>query len=256
MKAWLMISGPTSMEAGHDFPSNSTANAYTEACATLSKPKPSRDSYCIQRALRGIPDFLHVLSQDGRIRYASDSCRTVVGHEPDRVTGRRINDFVHPDDLGNFVRELTGVFVHGNSVRFIYRFWNSMNDWTILESQCNAYWDGESHNTPGYRELIIMARPYINKSSVLLDSFLEHKFAYDVLVRHKRQLAETEDVADDQQDDAPTWTSDGVCVAFVQPKRKERAESHIQVETAAFTPGAQTTEASKVSGQRHVLRFD
>lgn len=208
------------MKVRHDLPSHTTANEHIEALATIPQPRPSRHPYWIQRALRGLPDFLNVVSLDGRIRYGSDSCKTAIGYEPDHLMGCGVNDFVRPDDLGVFARELNGVFVQGNSVRFIYRLWNSMNDRAILEPQCNAYQNGESYSTAGCRELIIMARPFINKSGIVFDSFLEHRFAYEVLVQQRIQLTETEGAADERSDGPRTRTVDGVSSTYSISMRK------------------------------------
>lgn len=190
------------------------------------------------------------------MRYVSDSCKTVVGHERNRLLDRRVNDFVHPDDLGVFAKELNGVFVYGNPVRFIYRFWNSANDWTILESQCNAYQDGEFGSIAGHRELIIMARPYISKSGTLFDSFLEHKFAYEGLRERKKQLVDTNEVADRCEDNSLAQVVDGVCVAYTQPSGAEHdhVEPRVEVEFAALTPEVQLAEASKVSDRQPISR--
>ena len=45
-------------------------------------------------------DVIAVLAADGTIQYVSDSCRRILGYAPTDLVGERVQDFVHPDDMG------------------------------------------------------------------------------------------------------------------------------------------------------------
>ena len=205
----------------------------------------------VQCALQGLQDFLHVLSSDGRIRYVSDSCKTVVGYDRAQLMGRFITNFIHPDDLDIFITEFNEALVSDNPVRFIYRFRNAGNDWVILESQCNTYRDGKLNNLPRHRELVIMARPYLSKSRALFDSFLEHKIAHERLMQQMAQLEHEESEADLHHETGKTQVVEGVFVAYVQSQQSERHQDkpQVQVEVACFS--AVSDQCLTPSGLRH-----
>jgi hypothetical protein len=49
-----------------------------------------------QLVLGGLPDFLHILTPDRCIFYASPSCKAVTGFEPTELQGHFVNAFIHP----------------------------------------------------------------------------------------------------------------------------------------------------------------
>jgi PAS domain S-box-containing protein len=146
-------------------------------------------------------DFLHVLTSDGRIVYASPSCKTVTGFEPTELEGRFVSAFIHPDDLELFISTLMESVLHAKPVRFFYRFRQADWGWKVLEANGHAHF---SHNSnlmsPAQRlttcrGFLMMARPYLSSTTTLLDSFLEHA------IEHQRLLARISELRNEEQSD-------------------------------------------------------
>jgi hypothetical protein len=166
----------------------------------LSKHAPGNTQHKLPPyVLNGIPDFLHVFDRDGLIRYASPICRHLTGFEPTDLLGRSILDLIHPDDSELFIKEISYSQALHKSVRFIYRFRKTNNQWVIFDSQIQWHSGTRSAqhpflenkiDAPGY---FVMARPYQTQSTTLLDSFLEHKIEHERLVRRVAELRREEE---------------------------------------------------------------
>jgi PAS domain S-box-containing protein len=162
-----------------------------------------------QYVVNGIPDFLHVFDTDGRIRYASPTCKHLTGYEPTDLLGRSIIDLVHPDDSDLFLKEIYYSKKRNKSVRFFYRFQAADSRWVIFESQVQWH----SGNVPDWDPLLqgdvetpaffVMARPYQTKSTTLLDSFLEHKIEHERLKKRVEELKreEEEELAAEEEEE-------------------------------------------------------
>lgn len=72
-----------------DFSSAATNNILTEFTKKRNWP---------QRLLEEVPDFIHVLSSDGKILYAANSSKALTGYAPEELIGKLIVDFIHEDD--------------------------------------------------------------------------------------------------------------------------------------------------------------
>jgi PAS domain S-box-containing protein len=214
---------------------------YSETSLTIP-----RNKNWASRALQALPDFLHVVSSDGRIRYASDSCKAVVGYESAALVGQDVHSFVHPDDLDVFTREFQEAFIYGHPARFIYRFWSQAKKWVAIESQCNLYRGERTNSTADCHELIFMARPYVNEIGAFFDSFLEQKLAHEVL---KRQISQLQDSEDDDEDnmhyDESLQLCDSVCV-------ETDYTFHHQVKTQAQMEGSSTVLERRSAGKSAV----
>ena len=153
-----------------------------------------------QRVVEEIKDFLHILSPDGRILYASQSARQLTGHDDSALTGQLIFEYLHPDDAGIFVREFNEAISTGNSLRFFYRFRRPDNTYAIFESHGHPHLTSElgtfdpSITPPSSlcRGFFMMARPYPTKNAYLLDSFLEHKMENERLKKRISELKHEE----------------------------------------------------------------
>lgn len=53
-----------------------------------------------QRLLEELQDFLHILTPEMKIVYASPSGKALTGYETDELLGRVMTDFIHSDDSG------------------------------------------------------------------------------------------------------------------------------------------------------------
>jgi PAS domain-containing protein len=88
-----------------------------------------------QRVLEELRDLLHILTPDGRILYVSPSCKALTGWDPSQLMGRFINEFIHPDDIGIFVKEFNESIASGNPLRFFYRFRKIDDAWPPASEQ-------------------------------------------------------------------------------------------------------------------------
>jgi PAS domain-containing protein len=53
-----------------------------------------------QRILEELQDFLHILTPQGKIVYASESCKALTGFAVDDLIGKFITEYLHEDDSG------------------------------------------------------------------------------------------------------------------------------------------------------------
>jgi PAS domain S-box-containing protein len=153
--------------------------------------------------LEELRDLLHILTPDGRVLYVSPSCMALTGWEPAHVMGRFINEFIHPDDIGIFVKEFNESIASGNPLRFFYRFRKADDTWVIFESHGHPHLSSDQTsfappNAIHCRGFFMMARPYPTKNAALLDSFLEHKIENERLMK---RIAELKREEQDEQDD-------------------------------------------------------
>jgi PAS domain S-box-containing protein len=147
-----------------------------------------------QFVMEVLPDFMHVLTPDGRILYASPSCKAVTGFERTELEGRFVSSFIHPDDYESFVDALNESVSLCSPVRSIYRFRKPNSEWTVLESNGHAHvnsvpgtaWFAEHYTVN--QGFFMVARPYFNNTTTLLDSFLEHKIEHERLLAWKAEL--------------------------------------------------------------------
>nr|ACT46731.1 white collar-2 [Parastagonospora avenae f. sp. avenae]ACT46732.1 white collar-2 [Parastagonospora avenae f. sp. avenae]ACT46733.1 white collar-2 [Parastagonospora avenae f. sp. avenae]ACT46734.1 white collar-2 [Parastagonospora avenae f. sp. avenae] len=158
-----------------------------------------------QRVLEELRDLLHILTPDGRILYMSPSCKALTGWDPSQLTGRFINEFIHPDDIGIFVKEFNESIASGNPLRFFYRFRKIDDSCIIFESHGHPHLSSDSSsfappNALNCRGFFLMARPYPTKNAALLDSFLEHKIENERLTKRIAELKREE------QDENDEWT--------------------------------------------------
>lgn len=182
---------PTGFGAPNINPSGSTLTEFTK-----------RRNWS-QRVLEELRDLLHILTPNGRILFVSPSCKTLTGWEPDQLMGRFINEFIHPEDIGIFVKEFNESIASGNPLRFFYRFRKANETWGIFESHGHPHLSSDPSsfappNALNCRGFFIMARPYPTKNAALLDSFLEHKIENERLMK---RIAELKREEQEEQDD-------------------------------------------------------
>ena len=156
-----------------------------------------------QRVLEELRDLLHILTPDGRILFVSPSSRTLTGYAPADLQGHFINEYIHADDLGLFVKEFNESIASGNPLRFFYRFKKQDGSYAIFESHGHPHLSSDPSsfappNTLNCRGFFMMARPYPTKNTALLDSFLEHKIENERLMK---RIAELKREEQDEQDE-------------------------------------------------------
>ncbi|KAJ4298946.1 white collar 2 type of transcription factor [Kalmusia sp. IMI 367209] len=159
-----------------------------------------------QFILEGLRDFLHVMNSDGKILYASPSCKAIAGYERAELVGRFITEFIHPNDRSIFNREFAESIGTGNRIRFFYRFLRSDSGWIIFETQGHSYNGIEpaqnllSNTDVKHRECIMMARLYQTRTTAAFDSFLELKIENERLAKRIAKLKREEKEAQDAEE--------------------------------------------------------
>jgi hypothetical protein len=162
----------------------------------------------------------------------SPSCKALTGWDPAQLMGRFINEFIHPDDIGIFVKEFNESIASGNPLRFFYRFRKSDDSCIIFESHGHPHLssDPSSYAPPNAlncRGFFLMARPYPTKNAALLDSFLEHKIENERLTKRIAELKREE------QDENDEWTKKTEGASMSQPDTQP-AQSISQSEAASY----------------------
>ena len=66
-------------------------------------------------------DMLLLADADLVCTYASDSHRWILGYDPCEMVGKRVYDFVHPDDVGRAVEAVGRAFADGSGGRMVVR---------------------------------------------------------------------------------------------------------------------------------------
>ncbi len=80
-------------------------------------------------------DLISVVDADGRLSYASPSHEVTLGYVPEELAGRRMFDFVHPDDLPMVQENLTRMLrERGTTGQATFRFRHKDGTWRWLES--------------------------------------------------------------------------------------------------------------------------
>lgn len=159
-----------------------------------------------QHTIEAMQDLLYVLAFDGKILYASASCVSIAGYQPTQLAGHFIHDFIHPDDIDVFVKEMGDAIATGDPLRFFHRFRKADGGWIIFESHGHAHLNEDSNQISIKRGSIndggffITARPCPTKSAALIDSFLEHKIENLRLTNHLRELQDNGEDDSEPQD--------------------------------------------------------
>jgi len=190
-----------------------------------------------QRVLEELRDFLHILTPDGRIIWASSSCRTLTGYEPHQLQGRIVTEFIHQDDSALFVREFNESIATGNPLRFFYRFKKMDEQYTIFEAHGHPHLSSESlsfgtNSGAGFcRGFFMMSRPYPTKNAALLDSFLDHKIENERLTKRIAELKREE--KEEQEAQERHWQKKQEGYSSVTPSETQRTEVKTESETPA-----------------------
>lgn len=165
-------------------------------------------------------DIITVIAGDGTLTYASPSVTPLTGHSPDDMVGKRIEDFVHPDDLA-YVRERVAIVAArppgeiGPAASF--RFRHRYGGWIWLEATAS-----NSLGDPLVGGIVVVARDITARRQI------ESSLAEE---RHKLDLALSGANVGTWEYDVPTavhWF-DGRCVAMLG-----RNESELRLDLEAL----------------------
>ncbi|MBL8165010.1 MAG: PAS domain S-box protein [Anaerolineae bacterium] len=90
-------------------------------------------------------DIITRFGLDGRILYVSPACKRLLGYDADDVIGKTVTDFLHPDDLANYMTYIGNIFsgreaVYGFSHRLRHKYtgeyvWLEANSRPIRDPQ-------------------------------------------------------------------------------------------------------------------------
>ena len=205
------LAGSSMAGPGTGLPLTGTAPPVANGGSTLNEFTKRRN--WSQRILEELKDFLHVLTPDGRITYASPSAEQLTGYKQEELVGKFVSEFIHQDDGAIFVREFNESIASGNMLRLFYRFRKADSTYVIFETVGHPHLTNEPsvgvpRNASGFcRGFFMMARPYPAKNASLLDSFLEHKIENERLTRRIAELKKEEREEDEAQQ--RQWMTDG-----------------------------------------------
>ncbi|KAJ6149101.1 hypothetical protein N7471_000300 [Penicillium samsonianum] len=154
-----------------------------------------------ERVLDEMKDMLLLLTPQGRITYASPSCKNITGRVAKQLEGSLLAQYIHEDDQPIFQRDLDDSVAANQSFRTHLRFQKTNNTYCLMEAYGHphlANQDGRptERTAPANRcctGFFLVCRPYSNKVSQLLDSFLEHKIENARLIQHIAKLKEEEE---------------------------------------------------------------
>jgi PAS domain S-box-containing protein len=96
-------------------------------------------------------DMIALTDDRGRIRYASPSFRSTLGHDPALVLGRMVFDQVHPDDMAETTTHFADVCRYGTG-QASFRLRHADGTWRWLEAQAARMIDN------GHPVVVIVAR--------------------------------------------------------------------------------------------------
>ncbi|KAJ3071278.1 blue light receptor [Podochytrium sp. JEL0797] len=100
-------------------------------------------------------DFVFILSLRARFLYASKkSCRALLGFESDDLSGKKLQEFVHPADLLAVIRELRATKT-GDLINFLVRFRKRESGFLYMDVTGHIY-EGNSSNKKCF---ILSGRP-------------------------------------------------------------------------------------------------
>ncbi|PLN76395.1 hypothetical protein BDW42DRAFT_188697 [Aspergillus taichungensis] len=184
--------------AGNVSMSESLALPPSSSPATIPNAEihPAQDPPWSQRVLDGMNDMLLLLTRDGRVLYASPSSVDVAGCKPSQLQGSPLSHFIHDDDRAMFARELEHCIAESRPFYCYFRFHRADNKPCVVEGRGHPHLSQpvDSRSQPETcNGVFIICRPYLTRSTQLLDAFLEHKIENIRLHQRIAQLKQEEE---------------------------------------------------------------
>jgi len=124
-----------------------------------------------RQLIENTSDIISIVEPDGLIRYQSPSVEKVLGHDPDQMIGRRLSDFVHPDDVDGLSKLFADLLESpGSALAVEARYRHAEGHWRSIE-QVATNLTGQ----PGVRGILLNSRDVTERreQQVKLD-FLAH----------------------------------------------------------------------------------
>lgn len=159
------------------------------------------DAGWTERVLDEMKDMLLLLTPEGRITYASPSCNNITGRVAKQLEGSNLAQYIHEDDQPIFQRDLDDSVAANQSFRTHLRFHKTNSTYCLMEAYGHPHLANQDarqaeRNTPANERctgFFLVCRPYSNKVSQLLDSFLEHKIENARLIQQIAKLKQEEE---------------------------------------------------------------
>ncbi|CAG8023266.1 unnamed protein product [Penicillium olsonii] len=153
-----------------------------------------------ERVLDEMKDMLVLLTPQGRITYATPSCKNLTGRGAKQLEGSLLAQYVHEDDQAIFRKDLDESVAANQSFRTHLRFQKTNGTYCLMEAYGHPHLASQNGSPPGQSTVrgrctgfFLICRPYPNKISQLLDSFLEHKIENARLIQQIAKLKQEED---------------------------------------------------------------
>ncbi len=123
-------------------------------------------------------DVITVIGADGSIQWSSDAVQRLFGYEPGEMVGRSVNEWVHPDDLGQDLWDpATDEIDDGAAARLLQcRVQHSDGNWRWVEM---AITNRAAH--PDINGIVLNLRDITERKT--LQTQLEHQALHDPLTR-------------------------------------------------------------------------
>ncbi len=126
--------------------------------------------------IENVSDIITILDDSGQILYLSPSVEVVLGYPPDRLIGKNIFDFIHPDDAERVLKFFKKrIQIPGVAPPVEFRFPRKEGSWRILEAIGNNQLDD-----PAVKGIIVYSRDLTNR-----------KQSEEALAAEKERLAVT-----------------------------------------------------------------
>ncbi|WP_169051828.1 PAS domain S-box protein [Halorhabdus amylolytica] len=95
-----------------------------------------------RRLLEKSPDITTALDTDGTVTYVSAAVDRILGYSPEEVTGRRAEEYVHPDDRDAVAETIDGLAAERDGSRTVQiRVRRADGSWCWLESRMRSHPD-------------------------------------------------------------------------------------------------------------------
>ena len=92
----------------------------------------------LQRLPELLLDAVFLVEEDGRIAFVNPACQAIFGYAPEEMIGRRVLDFIHPDDRAHTVAEMGQVMQGQPRLGFENRYLRK--DGSVAHIMWSARW--------------------------------------------------------------------------------------------------------------------
>lgn len=181
------------------FPTEASQSYIFEAAKTPPSPidlamTPFDADYMNLNPVEEMTDLTYVLDPVGQILYASGAIVAYLQYTLTDVVGHNIMEFIHQDDVANFVKAFNDCIMNKTNLHHYHRFRRSDGEFIILETNGHAMYnervlarDMEGNVIPACRCFILSARGHPSRSTSDLDSLFELQLENE---RYKAELRE------------------------------------------------------------------